>query len=227
MMPGGGGDVKWTPAGPVEDASPLVLAGEQKTLALGDGLVVTKDNYEIQLTDKQGTSTPYPLPANFPRFSWAKAMAYSSPKGILAIASFGGEGFFYRFDVHARKWIDVRSLNNLDIDSLVYDPLTQGFVGTGSMTPTLVEFSCEGQPIQQHQLNNDMLPGLSRMSNLESGQGAGVIVLPLKTHLIIAKSEHGSRSMPSFGTSRTGFRVKALWVVDRKTGRGTLTYRND
>lgn len=49
----------------------------------------------------QQTLTP---PAQLPRMSWASAIAWDTRTGVLAIASSGGEGYFYRDDTRRHAW---------------------------------------------------------------------------------------------------------------------------
>jgi hypothetical protein len=86
------------------------------------------------------TLTP---PATLPRLSWGSAIAWDTRNGVLAIASQGGEGFFYRYDTRRRTWLGVVSLRNRDLLSLAFDEVTGKFVGLSDALE-LVVYDAQG-----------------------------------------------------------------------------------
>ena len=114
--------VRWGLAGPV---------GPSEKGLLGDGRIAVSDNgktiYKLGnrtldvMDSATGQSTAAELPPNFPAFSWAMDLAYDSKQSVVSVVTLGGEGFLYRFDTRQQRWIDFRSLNNVDIHSLTYD----------------------------------------------------------------------------------------------------------
>jgi hypothetical protein len=100
-----------------------VYVGRGKATLSESGKVIyrlTNDRFEI-LDPATGQFTVTVLPPNFPRFSWAMDMAYDTKRQVVSVVTLGGEGFLYRFDTRQQRWIDYRSLNNVDIFSLSYD----------------------------------------------------------------------------------------------------------
>jgi hypothetical protein len=70
--------------------------------------------------------------SNFPAFSHPTALAYDSKRDIVSVATYGGEGFLYRFDVKKKQWIDFRSLNIIDICYLSYDQSSDRYIAWAS-----------------------------------------------------------------------------------------------
>ena len=118
--------VKWTLKGAQDKSDRLV---RQTGIAVSpDG----KEIYEladtgIMITDYNGRRK-FEIPRKFPELSWGTDIAYDSKRDIVSLVSLGGEGYFYRFDVKKRRWLDVRSLNNLDLKSLTYDRTSDRYI---------------------------------------------------------------------------------------------------
>ncbi len=101
------------------------------------GVAISPNHQQIyEITDKgikisdraSGKQQICDLPDDFPQLSWATDIAYDSKRDLVSLVSFGGEGYFYRFDVKSRRWLDVRSLNGIDLQSLAYDPMSDRYV---------------------------------------------------------------------------------------------------
>lgn len=104
-------------------------------------IAVSPDEREIyQFTEegikvierKTGKQKEYKLPNKFPELSWATSIAYDSKRDLVAVVSLGGEGYFYRFDVKKRRWLDVRSVSDFDITSLAYDSVSDRYIAWAS-----------------------------------------------------------------------------------------------
>lgn len=104
------------------------------------GVVVSPDGTEkYELTDrgikitniKTGRQQEYKLPCKFPKLSWGTDIAYDSKRNLVTAVSFRGEGYFYRFDVKQRRWLDYRSLNNADLKSITYDRVGDRYIAWG------------------------------------------------------------------------------------------------
>ncbi|MCU9949974.1 hypothetical protein [Pseudomonas sp. PDM13] len=87
-----------------------------------DGRLYRIVSHDFKVLDlKNHTETTLTLPPGFPELSWPTAVAYDSRRHLVSLASLGGEGFLYRYDARAHRWLDYRSLDNLDIAALTYD----------------------------------------------------------------------------------------------------------
>jgi hypothetical protein len=75
-----------------------------------------------------GPAQEVEMPKNMPAMSWGSGMAWDTRKGVLAIVSFGGEGYFYRYDTRHHQWMDARSLQNRDFSGLAHNAVTGGYV---------------------------------------------------------------------------------------------------
>jgi hypothetical protein len=115
---------------PIKSKKPCHKATNLPSSSSQIGIAISPDGTEIyQLTNngievinkETGEQKNFKLPRKFPELSWGTDIAYDSKRDIVSLVSFGGEGYFYRFDAQKRRWLDVRSVNNLDIKSLTYD----------------------------------------------------------------------------------------------------------
>ena len=207
------GPRKWTPQGPKGHkdlaASFPVYPGSELEAVAADGTTLTiKEN---------GTTTSYPLPNNFPSFSWAKASGLNTDDDILCIASFGGEGFFYRFDLKSKTWLDAKSMNNEDVGQLIYDKWDKVFYGLGEMQHDFILVIDKAGNINNKIALNELF-GASRLAP-KIGSGASTYLIPGKNHLFLVNI-----NMVLVGHSLQGM-VGAVWTVDKKTGKARLTYR--
>lgn len=98
------------------------------------------------------------LPKNLPELSWGSGLAWDTRKGILALVSFGGEGFFYRYDTRRHQWLGARSLQNRDLMSLAHDSVTGNYLGISTSGELLV-FNDRGELDDVRPLA-DVLPDL-------------------------------------------------------------------
>ncbi|MEO1673449.1 MAG: hypothetical protein AAFR77_22170 [Cyanobacteria bacterium J06631_2] len=86
-------------------------------------------NNGIQIFNRNtGEYRNFDIPLNFPRLSWGTDIAYDSRRDLVSLVSFGNEGYLYRFDVQQRRWLDVRSLDNIYLKSLTYEAATDRYI---------------------------------------------------------------------------------------------------
>ena len=85
-------------------------------------------------------------PDGFPPFSWPTGVVYDVDLDIVTVVTLGGEGFFYRYDARKKQWLDYRSLNNIDITSIAYDPQAKRYVAWTS-EGALLSLSSKGEPL--------------------------------------------------------------------------------
>lgn len=123
----------WSNHGTTEQpgaAAPILVNG--KTILSPSGKVAYRlDGNALVAFTVGSPSVPVvvaPLPATFPAMSWVMDLAYDSKQDLVTVVSMGGEGFLYRYDVRRAKWLDFRSLNEMDITSLAYDAKASRYV---------------------------------------------------------------------------------------------------
>lgn len=128
------------------------------------------------------------LPPHLPRLSWGSGLAWDTRKGVLAMVSFGGEGYFYRYDTRNRKWLEARQLQrSRDLNALSWNAQTGGFVGITN-TAELVTFNERGeledaQPLEKllTDLDSTYDKGNSRMDGLAvAANGNAVAVVNVR-----------------------------------------------
>ena len=116
---------------PCRKAHTLPRTSSQLGIAIspnGKKIYQLTDNGIKVISQKTGKQKNFDLPRNFPELSWGADIAYDSKRDLVSLVSFGGEGYFYRFDVKKRRWVDVRSLENMDLKSLTYDRASDRYI---------------------------------------------------------------------------------------------------
>ena len=203
---------KWTLTGPGKAPVSGYMSGGKFVMSPDGSTVYSIKDDKLTITRK-GTSDVYvaALPSNFPQFSWAMDIAYDSRRDIVSIISLGGEGFFYRFDAKARKWIDFRSANNVDVYSMTYDRAADQYVAWTSEN-ALMFISGDGNALQTHRIA-EKLPAFSRHY---SGGGPG------SSSTLRLAANGNNVALINFN----GSTVKNIWQYDAKARTGKLTFQS-
>ena len=130
-----------------------------------------------------GASQKVEVPKSLPELSWGSGMAWDTRKGVLAIVSFGGEGYFYRYDTRKREWLGARSLQNRDLRGLALDASTGSYVAI-SDAAELVLFNERGEmdevlPLAKllPDLNTTFDRGNARPQGLTVAANGGVVAI--------------------------------------------------
>ncbi|WP_158080895.1 DUF4124 domain-containing protein [Pelomonas sp. KK5] len=121
-----------------------------------------------------GPSEKVPMDKDLPELSWGSGMAWDARSGVLALVSFGGEGYFYRYDTRKHQWLGARSLQNRDLFGLALNAATGGYVSV-SERAELVLFNARGELEEVHPLM-DLLPDLGSTYDRGNGRLAGLTV---------------------------------------------------
>lgn len=196
------------------------------------GMTISPDGREIyQLTDSgimisdriSGRERIYNLPYGFPALSWGTDLAYDSQRDLVSVVSFGGEGYFYRFDVQNRRWLDARSLKGIDLQSLTYDPTadrylawSESFIDNGS---NLWFLSSSGELLFQENLG-DRLPGYYQLYDQgnEPNPQVKILVNGHNLTLIARQNPHGVNSQSNHSS------ITAIWHYNRHEDQINLRY---
>lgn len=149
------------------------------------------------------------LPPHLPPLSWGTGLAWDTRKGVLAIVSFGGEGFFYRYDTRRRQWMDARSLQNRDLMSLSLDAKTGGYVAI-SQAVELVRFNERGE-LEDVQPLKDLLPDLGSTYDRGNRRPEGLHAVASGPACAVVNIGNGS--------------VTHIWTYDERTRKAQLTYK--
>lgn len=163
----------WTNTGPRDGQRFTgIVQGGRVTTGSGGVSVLSPDGREgFRLEGNGGTLKWFPqgfsgpsqkieMPKHLPELSWGCGLAWDTAKGVLALVSLGGEGFFYRYDTRRRQWIDARSLNNRDLLGLAWNPGTGGYVAISNEAELLL-FNAEAEL-------NEVLPLAKLLPDLNS-----------------------------------------------------------
>lgn len=156
--------ISWTLAGPVaKESHGVTYLGTGRFAVAPNGkeaYFLYRDQF-ILFNLKTGVSSRFALPSNFPAFSWASALAYDTRRNVVSVASFGGEGYFYRFDVKSRRWLDYHSFKNIDTLSLAYDKSLDRYVAW-TTDGQLLSIAATGE-ISEPRPCATLLPGFDRI----------------------------------------------------------------
>jgi len=213
----------WTNTGPREGQrfTGIVRGGGLWAWSTGAPAAVRDDGKEAYLLDGNGSNLLWlpqgftgpkqklVLPKTLPELSWGSALAWDQAKGVLAMVSFGGEGFFYRYDTRRREWLGATSLNNRDLTGLAHDPDTGRYVGIANNGELLV-FNARGEM-------EEVLPLIKQLADVGSVY------------------DRGNRSLDSLSVAVQGplvaivnvrdNNVTHIWTCDLRTRKAQLTYK--
>lgn len=156
-----------------------------------------------------GPSQKVDVPKNLPELSWGSGMAWDTRKGVLAIVSFGGEGYFYRYDTRKHQWLGARSLQNRDLLSLAHDAVTGNYVAI-SETAELVLFNDKGELEEVLPLAN-ALPDLNSTYDSHNRRLEGLTVAAHGKVVAVINVREGT--------------VTHIWTYEMASRKGQLTYK--
>jgi hypothetical protein len=187
-----------------------LFAGSKTVLTRPGGQAYRLSDTGLQLIQtKSGQAQPLPMPPQFPELSWPTAVAYDDSQDIVAVASMGGEGFLYRFDVERQRWLDYQSLDNFDITSLAYEPNGKRYVGWTS-DGSLVYVSNRGKVLKRKRLA-ELMPGLGYLYDRGELTAPVLLLAPLGSQTALVHLHDDKVSM--------------IWTYDETTEQAQLTYR--
>lgn len=190
----------------------LVRGGGLRAWSKGAPAVVRNDGAEAyELTGNGGTLMWFPkglsgpkqkvdVPASLPPLSWASALAWDQAKGLLSLVSFGGEGYFYRYDTRRREWLGATSLRDRDLTGLAVDPRSGRCVGV-SIAAELLVFNERGEI-------DEVLPLRDQLLDLNSVYDRGnerleSLSVPSKAISSASSTSATTRSLTSGPTTST------------------------
>ncbi|MFP6800384.1 MAG: hypothetical protein VCA39_14910 [Pseudomonas sp.] len=204
------GKATWSLEGPSSSVSKLDLVEGKAVKATQDQRIYEIVGHDFQVTTTAtGKKTLLEMPDNFPSLSWPMGVAYDSKRHYIALASLGGEGFFYRLDTNTGKWLDFRSLNNVDISSLAYDELADRYVAWTTQG-SLLFVAGDGTPLYTKHLA-DRLPGFNRLYDTGNSRPPSLMVVPRGDQIALIKLQ--------------GKSVGLIWYYDVQLDIVQLTYK--
>jgi hypothetical protein len=114
------------------------------------------DHRAYEIDPESGEMTIMPgQPLDNPEVSWPSGMAFDTNRRRLIVATLGGAGEFYSYELDARRWSLLASLNNLDLQGLTYVESEDAFYGMSrggnggsepeALVPDLVRFDAQGR----------------------------------------------------------------------------------
>lgn len=183
--------------------------------------ILKKGDDSVIVTDIQrNISTPYKIPRTFPSFSWAQGMAYSSKTNMVYIASFGGEGYLYKFDLTSRQWVNYISMNNVDVGYMVYDKYNDVFIASTAFQGEICELTLNGGIIKKYSSASN-LPGFSETYDSGNDSSPVLSIIPTRDYLIVLKFKQSE-----IWRSSSASAIDRVWLINRKTSEVKLTYKS-
>jgi hypothetical protein len=89
---------------------------------------------------------------------WPMSLAYDSNSNRAVLVTLGGEGFLYQRPANAEHWSVLASMQNEDLDSMVYFPPQNAFwglrvyYGSPTMSGRFLKYSAAGQKVDEFEL---------------------------------------------------------------------------
>jgi hypothetical protein len=201
----------YTLAGPQGGASllPDVLAVPDSS---GRYYYAADPHFVWKIDSQTGSAQNMQLPPSVPELSWPVGIAFDSMRQRVLLVSLGGEGFLYAYSPAQDTWSLVSSMNNLDLDSLVYHAPSDSLFGVGVSWgdghPVIHELSADGAPRRTIQLPVQPFridPGDHRSELASVGEYLVLLIGPRYSW----QSDQESR----------------MYLIDPRTGDVWLTYR--
>jgi hypothetical protein len=180
------------------------------------GMYYGAEQHHIWKVDPQANTVhDLQIPPSLPEMSWPMGTAYDSTRERVAVVTLGGEGYLYGYAPDSAQWSLISSMNNRDLDSLVYHAandsyygVTVGFGDYGS--PRLLRFSASGELLGEMELPQQPYSiGFSGFRS-ELASVGNYLALILET----------DRYVPDNGKPEG-----RIYIIDPATQQAWLTYR--
>ena len=218
--------VEWTLKGAKDKSDRSVISQTGITISPDGTEIYELTDDGIKVTDKKtGKQKDFKLPRKFPELSWGTDIAYDSKRDLVSLVSSHVEGYFYRFDVKKRRWLDVRSTNNINIQSLTYDRTSDRYIAWAENYAgnegDLLFISGTGELLSQESIS-DRMKGFYRL--YDRGNGPSIvpeIVAKGDKLALIARNNDFASKTPSNNS------IQAIWHYDLMTNVIQLTYKSD
>lgn len=149
------------------------------------------------------------FPANMPPLSWGAGLAWDTRRGVLGLVSFGGEGYFYRYDTRKRRWLDFHSLQNRDLISLSLNPDNGDFLAISDKNE-LVRFNSRGE-LEDVQPLDKLLTDLDSTYDKGNGSSKGLTAVAGGPAMAIVNVREGT--------------VTHIWTYEPRARKAQLTYK--
>ena len=202
--------VRWSLEGPVDGTAQVILSPDKSVKSEQDKRIYRIVSHSFTVFDPASSrQVELQMPDNFPRLSWPTAVAYDSKRHFVTLVSLGGEGFLYRYDTNAGRWLDFRSLDNIDINSLAYDEVADRYVAW-TTDGSLLFIASDGMPLHTKSV-------LDRMTDFRR-QYAGGSPLSISPRLV-------PRGDQIAFVQLQGGMVERIWYYDLQLDVFQLTYR--
>jgi len=198
--------------GPAPGPAKSYLAEGKVAVSPSGKAIYSLKSTGIEVSEQSGrTSTLMKLPADFPAFSWEMDLAYDTKRDIVSVITNGGEGFLYRFDAKAKKWLDYRSLKRLDLFSLAYDATEDRYVAW-TTAGRLQFLTADGQPLHSRELISRLV-GFGRLYDRGNRRPPRVTIAANGNDIAIVFVSDNS--------------IQNIWYYDAKSDSAMLTFRNE
>lgn len=201
----------WTLSGPVNNTDVSFPCDAKVALSPSGQVLYRAAESGLDVIDlRTGSSSHQTIPSEFPQISWPMDVAYDTDAGIVSLVTLGGEGFLYRYDAAHLRWLDFKSMQNLDVLSLTYDRVGHRYLGW--TTDGELVFLDRGGAIVEKRSLRSRLPGFR--SFYDSGNE------PTPRLTVTAKG------LDVALVYIAGGKVRAIWRYGIDDDSAQLTYRS-
>ncbi|MGL5943759.1 MAG: hypothetical protein ACRC2S_26015 [Waterburya sp.] len=203
--------VKWTLKGAKNNDNSNLMSQRKFAVSSKNNKIYELVSNGIQVRDKlTGKQNNFEIPTDFPRLSWGTDIVYDSKRDIVSIVSLGGEGFLYRFDTKKRKWLDVRSLNQIDIDSFTYDEVADRYLAWAH--GSLLFISSSGELLFRESMM-DKMKNFYRLYDQGNEQPPAVEIVANGDNIALINYSNNS--------------IQSIWYYNHNFKTVQLTYKSD
>jgi hypothetical protein len=203
--------IPWSLTGPVDEKATYRYLGEGKVAispSLQKRFQLVSDRLEM-FDLRNGAAVPIAdLPPNFPAFSWPMDITYDTRRDMVVVVSLGGEGFLYRFDAKNQRWVDFRSMRDIDVFALAYDQKLDRYVGWTSSGGLIFIDAASGAVMQRRVV--DRLTAFGRLYDGLNRQPPRLTIVPQGDDIMLVYIEAGQ--------------VRRIWHYDVQTDSVEFTY---
>ena len=128
--------------------------------------------------DQNKKAILYRLPLDAPEVSWPMGAAFDSAGQRVWGVTLGGEGYLYQYDIAKNQW-SARSMNNVDVGGLIFNPKTGNLITTPGPTGAsgYQTLDTSGKVLSTLEIASSDYPGL--ISTYDPGNGPAPRIVPV------------------------------------------------
>ncbi len=180
-----------------------------------------KFTYDGFILTENGETLVIPPTLDVPDISHPSGSAYDKDGGRLFGVTFGGEGFIYQYDIAAKQWSVLASMENADASGMMFDREGDRLIfGYGLTSSGLLVYNFESGQLVKSPVRTVSLSGFTDLYDVGNGPTADLIPVAISGDLLLVRAGGSRVYRRSSEKSRT-------YLVNIRTGEATLVAYND